>query len=193
MRRTLLGVGVAMVLSACGGTTLNVYNEARTDLTIEIGSLKAPVPGRTTYTQIRGSWKAGSKVVVRSGGTILEEVPITAREAGKTLVYNVQGLSPLHVVDYSGAYAVEGSTPTAPGGRPFKVIASLQGQRLYVAPGGTFLNANEAFPRVVANGARVFRLEIVPPSLATRGIDDFLMQSLATDVTMREHIYFPER
>ena len=178
-------------MAACGASEIQVVNDTGQDVTVEVGSKSVAVPSSWNHALLKAKLKAGDKIVVKQGERVLEELPLTAEHRKQNVVLNVKGAGDFYLVEYTKAYVAENQPDAKLPDRPFEVVAALAGKSLTVSPAGVLVEYTGALPTKIAHGQRVFRIENVPRSLATRGVDDYLMRSFETDLKMRRFIYSP--
>lgn len=184
-----LGVVFGATALGCSSNDVQIYNETDSDVVVKVGDKEARVALSWPRATLSGKFKPGTKVIATAGGDVVDEATIPEGSKGKTLIYNVKGEGDLYLVDYFNCYAEEGSESPR-GDEPFEIVASLKGTQIFVAPGGVVVEHTGAFPRSVAKGTHVMRVEHVPPSLATQGVENYILQTLQTDLKMRGGLYF---
>lgn len=188
MRRLMLMLLLLLCATGCSSSsTLHVYNDTGQDLTLTVGSETLKLSVEEAHKNFDVALKSGTKITAVGAKGEKDEVTVTSSEVGRDVIYNVGGKAPLYIVDYTGCYTKEGETAPNP---PFKIAVDLSGKKLAAAPAGTLVDAHEMFPaEIIGAGAHVYRLESIPPSLATHGPDAYIAQVLATELKMRGHLY----
>lgn len=185
----LVSLAVWAGACGCGTTQIQVYNQTSDAVVVTVGGKTVNVALDWPQALLEGSFKDGASVTARSGEVVVDEAVLPEGSKGNVVIYNVAGAGDLFVVDYFNSYAEEGKEAPSTQ-RPFDIVIELKGQKLTVAPKGTVVANGEPLPRSVVSGTHVMRIEHVPPSLATNGVEAYLLQTFRTDLQMRGALYF---
>lgn len=173
----------------CGGQTLHVYNETGQTLKITVGSQTVNQSNEVLHQNLSVGLSKGTKIKAEGDKGFKEEVTIET-DPGGDMIYNVGGKYECVVVDFSKMYTKKDEvTNAADKSMPFKVVSDLAGKKLYALPGCRFIDANEPFPKEVAENTMVYRLEPVPMSLRNHGIEAYVAKNLASDLQMHADQY----
>lgn len=176
--------------AACGSTDMQIVSDVRGDITVElVGKKSVSVRGDWGRGSMTAKFKAGDKLVTKQGEQVIEEITLTAEHQKKNLAYNVKGLGEFYLVEYTKAYKPDDQPNAPPPDMPLQVIASLENKPLTPVPGGVLVGYTDALPAKALKGQRVFRIESVPRSLATHGVDDYLLRHLENDLKMNSFLY----
>ena len=188
--RPLLGVLIAAcgLAAGCGSNQLVVMAELGAPVELQCGEARFGLARGQALAVFDGSWAAGTHLVARVNGAVVEDLTLTQAQASQNLVWNVKGSCPVHAVDYTGCYGEDGKA--APGGT-FHVLASLEGRSLYVPPPCQLVNFTEPLPRARIGVIPVVRLVRIPRDGMVGTLDDALHKELDTQLDVHERLEFP--
>lgn len=179
----LMALGAWLGVGCTSDPWLSIYNSTGSALTTTVGEKSVTVMWQKAYTRVRVPLPAGTVIETRQDGEVIETVTVDASLADRNLIYNVNGASPLYLVEYSGAYAVEGGERN-PTGSPLRIIASLEGESLYPAPKGECVDYTDDLPSVIVGRTPVYRVEKVVPSLARGDVEGYLSERFEREMAM---------
>lgn len=178
---------VCLLVSGCASNQIQVVAELGAPVDIQIGEERLTLAKSQLLALHEGRFAAGTRLVARVNGAVIEELTLAPEHVGHNLVWNVKGSSPLHAVDYTGVYGPDNKA--VPGG-PFKLLASLEGKSLWVAPDCQLVNVSQPLPRTRIGVIPVVRVVRVPKESVVTTLDDALKSELGRQLDVHGRLEF---
>lgn len=174
-------------ICGCGSNQLVAIAELGAPVELACGDDRFTIAKGQSLTVHEGTWSAGTHLIARVNGAVIEDITLGPDHAGQNLVWNVKGSSPVHAVDYTGIYGPDGKA--IPGG-PFKLLTSLEGKSLYMPPPCQLVNFTQPLPRARIGVIPVVRLVRIPKEAVATTLDDALRKELAAQLDVHGRLEF---
>jgi hypothetical protein len=160
----LAAFGLAGVTLFADQITLHAINAGPREVRLRGCGPEIVVPAGSTARETRTCWRA-RELTAHEGDVVVDRVTVSGKGVQ---VYNVAGRAPLHLVDYSAAYAHPDEYHLSPDARAVWVADLRHDKVVAVSRVATLLPTGAPLPGERLVGSKVLRLETAPPGKVGR-------------------------